>query len=777
MAVGDEASLRPTNHLLLKEGRKHYRTQISPIHWQLRSLISAERDGIVVFPAGINNTHITRFDTRTRECETIKVINFHPRCLVASGRWICCGGEGGEFAIISEAASSSSLSTADTTAHSVEPANVPTPAVASAVALASATEHALDRNPTLAAEPSMAELRRDMLNIVEQMSGSAKTWSVTYRSFGDQRVNCITIWQPPKMPCPARPQHCAYSFPVAILANNDKTISIVDLGEADIIDELQCPDCVNRGVISPDGSLLVAICDDPFLYVHVRCASPGQSGLPYEWAPLPRIRLQDQSVRDTSDCRGSFAACFSHSGKYLAVGTQYGTISIFDVAAFADPARDPLVTYFSSARAPSDNGAVRDMAFSPGPYDLLAWTEHRGRIGVADARTNFTKRQIISIEEHELFDHFSLNERSTTIDPRLLDPRSERSVGSSSTNLAGSPSRSQLAIDNNSEISRLNPPFSQDETAILEAIQQQGDRQRARDIWHREHRDRDSQTTRSGGSAAWRSSAFAERLVPPQIRPPGSVRDRDRDRDRERDRERDRDRDRDRDLSISDRLRYLTSLQRDTLQRIFERDQSRDHPRSTTGTTTTIGIPMGGPTTGTTATPMAGPALQTPPTLASSEGERERRAPTPRRRSSIMQALAQNMDNASRVQSTSRDYSSLFGTSGRNTSGWSDLEALYNLSGGDAGYPAATETTASRFGSNRIRRAIPIIGDAWNDEISGLRRYGHLGNREHQQRSEDTAGLTWSEDGRTLYIGAEDGIYEFQMNVLSRKLFPAVTFR
>ncbi|KAI0870819.1 hypothetical protein GGS24DRAFT_89513 [Hypoxylon argillaceum] len=730
MAAGDEASLRPTESLLLQEGRKHYRTQISPIHWQLRSLISADRDGVIYFPAGINNTHITRLDTGTRECETIKVISFHPRCLVASGGWICCGGENGEFTSIHETAGAEALAASGSSG-----------AAAAAAAIASASEDVLSRDPTLVSEPSMTELRRDMLNIVEQMSGSAKTWAASNHKFGTQRVNCITIWQPPKPPSDSLRPGC-YTSPVAVLANNDKTVTIVSLDDSEALDELDYPDCVNRGVISPDGSLLVAICDDPFLYVHVRRPVQGKrgggggGGGRYEWSELPKIRLKDQSVRDVSDCRGSFAASFSSSGRYLAVGTQYGTISIFDVVAFADPSRDPLVTYFNSARAPSDCGAVRDMAFSPGPYDMLAWTEHRGRIGVADARTNFTKRQIVSIEDHESYDHFSLNERNTTIDPRLLDPRSERSAAGSSSmsSLLGQSGRLQQPNSDTTDPSRLiNHPFSPDETAVLETMQSDRRRREAREAREaREQRDqRDSQTAR--GSAAWRSSIFAER-VSPQPRTPGVARERDRE--------------------ISERLRYLTSLQRDTLTRIFEREQSRenrDHQRSAT--------------------------TQTPP-----EQDRERRAPTPRRRSSIMQALAQNVDNSPRLQrlgngegpSASRDYPSVWGRAGRSESGWADLEALYNISGGDM----TTPHDATRTETNRIRRAIPIIGDVWNDDISGFRRvYGRIGNREHIQRPDDTAGLTWSEDGRTLYIGAEDGIYEFHMNILSRKLFPAVTFR
>ncbi|KAI2629360.1 hypothetical protein GGS21DRAFT_545283 [Xylaria nigripes] len=705
MAAGDEASFRPTEGLLLQDGRKHYRTQISPMHWQLRSLISAERDGIVYFPAGHNNSHITRLDTKTNEYETIKVINFSPRCLVASGGWICCGGEAGEFTIIHE--------------------------TAAATAIASTSEDHIDRDfpepiasetSVLTSEPSMNELRRDMLSIVEQISGSAKTWSASNSKFGTQRVNCITIWQPPRPPSD-RPRLGVYSSPVAVLAKNDKILTIVSLGDSEVLDELDFPDCVNRGVISPDGSLLVAICDDPFLYVHVRCALSGKRCSNFEWLPLPRIRLPDQSVRDASDSRGSFAACFSPSGRHLAVGTQYGAIYVFDVAAFADPDQDPLLTHFKSARAPNDSGAVRDMAFSPGPYDMLAWTEHRGCIGVADARTNFTRRQIISIEDHETFHTISVNDRNTTIDPRLLDPRSEQSAANSPSipSLLGQSGRLQSGTDN-SDTSRLNQPFSAEETAILQAVQsERSRRERARE---RELRDqRDSQTARGG--AAWRSSVFAER-VSPQPRTPRLARERERD--------------------ITERLRNLTSIQRDTLTRVLEREQNRENRESRDHIRSLI--------------------TQTPP-----DQDRERRAPTPRRRSSITQALAlQRLGNGDGA-AVSRD-NSLWGQVGRSTAGWSDLEALYSMSGGEAPHDL------NRRDLNRIRRAVPIISDLWPDDGPGFRRmYGRSGHRDHQQHADDTAGLTWSEDGRTLYIGAEDGVYEFSMNMLNRKLFPAVTLR
>jgi hypothetical protein len=56
----------------------------------------------------------------------------------------------------------------------------------------------------------------------------------------------------------------------------------------------------------------------------------------------------------------------------------------------------------------------------------------------------------------------------------------------------------------------------------------------------------------------------------------------------------------------------------------------------------------------------------------------------------------------------------------------------------------------------------------------GLRR-----SRENQDTrlGVRTAGLAMSQDGRTLYCGTEEGIFEFKMNLHVRKGFPAITPR
>ncbi|KAI2617029.1 hypothetical protein GGS26DRAFT_603328 [Hypomontagnella submonticulosa] len=695
MAIDEEASLWPTNNLLLREGRKHYRTSVSPIHWQLRSLISAEGQDIVYFPAGANNTHIQRLDTSTRECETIKVISFHPRCLVASKGWICCGGENGEFVVIRESGGSDGQT--DTLNRDV------------LSRLNSLEPSALTETP----------MYQEMLNVIH---GSSRTWSASSYKVGTERVNCITIWHPPKS---AAPPAWQYNTPVAVVANNDKTITVVGLYEPDLPkDTLDYPDCVNRGVISPDGSLLVAICDDPFLYIHVRRSFTkhyhGVFRESHKWEKLERIRLKGKWAGDTTDCRGSFAACFSPSGKYLAVGTQYGTISIFDAVALKDPDSEPLVTYFDSDRAPGDYGAVRDMAFSPGPYDLLAWSEHRGRIGVADARTNFARRQIISLDDAEGFSLVSLNDPHT-IDPRLLDPRSERN--SHSPNVERMPESTQSILDlwdqatsdrplpnPNSDRSdataRFNQPYSSDDLVVLEALQNDRPRREARDrgeqIEQRLTEHRNQRANERALERMWRSSSnWSERS------------------------------------------------QRENLTRIFERQrtrEARDQHRSN--------------------------AFQTP-----SEDIRERGA---RRSATLMHTLAQNVDSisqmmANRMQGQRNETNNESSTTTRERASppwppagpaWTDLESE---AAGEHGW------IATSIEPGRTRRGIPMISDVWsNDSLFSRIR---MGNREHRQYPDDTAGMAWSEDGQTLYVAAEDGIYKFRVNIHGRRVFPDVALR
>lgn len=412
-------------------------------------MISAEKRHIVYFPGGHGSNHIQRLNTQTRECETIKLLTFAPRCLVAKDNWLCCGSEHGEFVTIG----------LDDDKEGDD------------------LDLDLDSRAFGAGEDTifslLARARRSNKSLVAKNVKLAK-----------ERVNCVTLWMPPAH---FASSDRAYPFPVAVLANNDRTVTLVNLEDAEDnegaepLDVISYPDFVNRAIISPDGRLLISVLDDPYLYVHERVEKGAESDprprgeRDYCWKETQRILLKSQRKDDRSDSRGSFAACFSPSGAYLAVGTQHGTVSIFNADLLTDPDADPLITTFKSSRPESGPGAIRDMAFCPGPFDLLAWTEDRGHVGLADVRSNFVVRQILDINAESDFEHIQILDRNT-VDPRLLDRRSERREAVQSPALGGSPSLGEERRRPTERLDDLNHPLTTNETMVLEAIR--GDRQR-----------------------------------------------------------------------------------------------------------------------------------------------------------------------------------------------------------------------------------------------------------------------------------------------------------
>lgn len=172
---------------------------------------------------------------------------------------------------------------------------------------------------------------------------------------GREIVNCITLWSPsPDVSVKA------YTVSVAVVANNDCSVIIQTLAEKpDVLQILNFPACVNRAVISPDGAMLATISDDPFLYLHERRKqhkiqeeswnSGHEHNQGYEWVQLCRIQLEGQHPAAEQDqMKGSFAVCFSKTGRYLAVATQYGSIQVLDVRTITE--RESLMTVFTSSR-------------------------------------------------------------------------------------------------------------------------------------------------------------------------------------------------------------------------------------------------------------------------------------------------------------------------------------------------------------------------------------------------------------------------------------------
>ncbi|OAA45743.1 WD domain containing protein [Beauveria brongniartii RCEF 3172] len=541
------------------------------------------------------------------------------------------------------------------------------------------------------------------------------------------------MWFPGALAPPVRE---AYTEPVAILANNDCTVTVISLDDFDQSDKIvpldivTYPDYVNRATISPDGRIMAAILDDPYLYIHVRSEKSRESGcLPqHTWELRQRLMLKSQKKGDRADSRGSFAACFSNSGSYLAVGTQHGVISIYDAELLLDTDTDPLLTTFESSRPRSGPGAIRDMAFCPGPFDILAWTEDRGHIGIADVRANFIVRQIVDISAEPDFEHISIFDRNT-IDPRLLDGQNtSRREGNQLVRVGLSATRRQ----GDGRIDTLNQPLTPSETIVLEAIQ--GDRRR---------RDRITQRTDGGDTtmtdsswsylASLRSSSTEEEVARPLQRQRsssvtrGSSETSNSYRD-QRERER-----------LTDRVRNIRQLARDPSDRLSGRRDQRWIDR--------LGE-----------------------TVAAMREQRERDGDRPDASYlnvlDILQARERSGLSAGTTSTTSTATGTAIGTG--------------------TGSSLRPATTAASTLANDPERddsslLVPLVNQVvnrWEESaIRGTLVTEHAGLFEVPPSPDNTAGLAWSDDGRTLFVGAQNGIYEFHINTWSRLYFPSMQMR
>lgn len=717
-----------------------YKYLLCDRHWQLRSLISAEGSNIVYYPSGAGNLQVQRLDTDTRETETINILPFLPRCLVAKNGWICSGGETGEFTAIdlNEDGFAPDIATDD-----------------------AALEQALESNPDAS---QLLEQSGDLVNTlrvrqsIRTLAHARKNLVGKSKQFGKERVNCITLWFPPST---LQPFEGAYDEPVAVLANNDKSVAIVSLRTQELLIEIEYPDCVNRAVCSPDGRLLIAISDDPYLYIyeqacingHTKDALGSAAFKPiYRWTQRNKIHLISQRKEDRSDNRGSFAACFSSSGRYLAVGTQYGAISIFDTTTITDPEVISLVTSFTTSRPGNTLGAVRAMEFAPGPVDLLAWTEDRGRVGVADMRDGCISRQVLHLDKEDDYDHISLSDRAS-IDPRLLDSRrsSDLSRPTPTSNADLADMSRHLVSSTDAEVERLNQPLTPDETRVLEALQVYSRRREERAalrasatqrlLGDRE-RDRssnpDTRHTATTADAAARTerSAIVSAAVNDVL---GSIRDIRDQRDRIRE-----------TMERQERIRgYAREREREQQESSAENNDDL-RPRRGASSSRLARPSVGGsggrrppPTTSTTTPPTGGGGVNDDSALAA------------------RRALA----------------SRLMGDLPPSTSAWSDLEALWNLSFDNpdpAGllaeqrlHPAnpnrhnpgtaatsdmvATVNNNLRDADARRRDRAAFLIREW--ETNPARRLGGLGLgglRHSVADPFDTAGLAWSDDGRKL---------------------------
>lgn len=338
---------RTTESLIVSERTKFYPAKIPVPHHQLRHFIStAEQD--LIYYADKNDIYV--LNPRAAQRSLVATLPFEARCLAVNHGWICVGGEvNGDCAFLQ-----------------IE-----------------RQEHQAGEEKTAPGHPTCFghEL------IVKELGGEI------VNAMNIQKLKSEDGLQPFQL--------------VVLISNNDKTVKVYSLDQQKVLTVLEHGVPVNYASLSPDSRMLVTVGDANHVYFHRRInkatttsrKSDTASPLDYEWTLIgtPAVPVYDSISDDFS-----FSIAFSPCGRLCAVSSQGGTISVFDMTAMDDlhdtnSLENAIICAFKSSRQPLF-GCVRSMAFSPDPWGLLAWAEDHGRVGVADVRQFFVRRQIMKLD-------------------------------------------------------------------------------------------------------------------------------------------------------------------------------------------------------------------------------------------------------------------------------------------------------------------------------------------------------------------------------------------
>ena len=219
---------------------------------------------------------------------------------------------------------------------------------------------------------------------------------ITRKAIGSAIVNGITVSRFVDSGCDIP------NDTVAVLSNNDGTVTIYSLSRQATLKRINLTKEINHASISPDGELLIAVGDINDVWIFKRWTRKRLSGQHYyDWQELATIELVSTVINDWC-----FSTAWSPSGHMCMVASQFGVLTVFETSKIKKGMdhTDAIIHSLRSSRPvvceptvfiPS---APRSMAFSPRPWDLVAWAEDHGRITVADLRDGFDSRQTIEVD-------------------------------------------------------------------------------------------------------------------------------------------------------------------------------------------------------------------------------------------------------------------------------------------------------------------------------------------------------------------------------------------
>jgi hypothetical protein len=565
---------------------------------------------------------------------------------------------------------------------------------------------------------------------------------IRLEKIGEDIVNSITIHKFPAV-------GDAQEEVVAVLTNNDRTVRIYSLTQDLEVAVLDLPFAMNHATISPDGQMLVAVGDSStaFFYERIKTKRPSSiktpegraQMLPPEWQLLEQVSLHHLS---DAFADGYFSTAWSPYGRLCAVGSECGYISIFDVELLrrVEYAEDALVELIPSTRPDTEAsaasvrtmpgverptpGAIRTMHFSPSPWDLLIWSEGQGRVCVADLRAGLRVKQVLNLDpKAEGIERLEIADFDLTVSPGMHELRREadfirsyrRALDSEGTAAAVDAATHYFEAD--SERSRLldtdNDPhgLTAHERQVLETLRSTRQREEDRQLGIAP-RSINYNTGRHIDSASRREQMeIMAEFVPESFR-------------------------------RWNRMPHERTMPRRQASVVVSIDPATiNAPASLTNITDAV----------TTRSPVVIPAHARRETndLVASTDDAWR---------TIEAALSTQAREANATASAS---SAIPSTTNTTTTTAPELRnELRRL----------RQLTQMRERLRNVRNTQP---SAETYEFSlGLRRASRIAH--DPDAGLKTAGLAMSEDGRTLWCGTEDGVFEFKMNLLGRKEMPAI---
>ncbi|KAK3719262.1 hypothetical protein LTR37_004481 [Vermiconidia calcicola] len=337
-----------------------YPVRIPVAHWQLRHYISTPEPDLLYFASGHD---IYCLNTATKKRKHVATLPFEARCTASGFGYVCVGGEDcGHFA---------------------------------AIKLDGSGPRTLDVDSALPIEPWRQQ---------QSTANGRRAASFKVERIGEDIVNSVSIHR-------IQDEDAHLDDIVAILTNNDKTVRIYSLPSGQETTVLDLPFMMNHASISPDGQTLIAVGDVNLAYFFQReiQQTPPQIPKPHnrltsasiEWTLTSVVSLH---VSEPASTMCYFTTAWSPSGQLVAVGSEGGYISVFDIDLLINPDvedDDAVVAVVPGSRPDFTNpypGAIRSLMFSPDPWDLLIWAEDQGRICIGDLRTGLKSRQTINLE-------------------------------------------------------------------------------------------------------------------------------------------------------------------------------------------------------------------------------------------------------------------------------------------------------------------------------------------------------------------------------------------